>query len=114
GSGVGISAAATPAVELLPVHRIVDDADLGPRTGNAGQYNRPGRYSMHEVRGAVDRVDHPGKAAVTGAWRMFFPDDAVVGQFARQRVADEELDRLVGFGHKVLVALDLDTQRIET
>ena len=56
-------AAAEACVVHLVQHRVMDHADHHPALMDAGDDHAPLRDAVDEIRGPVDRVDHPGIAA---------------------------------------------------
>ncbi len=91
--------------------------DLGRRVAGDGAGDRaaahhqadgdaPAIAAAREVRGAVDRVEHPERAGAVGRTAHLLAQDRLAGEVAREAVADEAFRRAIGFRDEVLRALE--------
>ena len=101
--------AAAPGGEQFVEHRIVDDPDLDPAVGDAGDRDAEMRHAAGEVRGAVDRIDDPHRPARAGGARVALLADEPIGRKdLREALGDEGLSLAVDLGEKVLRSLEPD------
>ena len=105
-------AAAAAGGEQLLAHRVVDDAVLDAAAHLAGDRYREHREAVHEVGGAVQRVDDPdGVAAAAGA--ALLGEEGVVGVGRADVLDDRALGGAVDLGDEVVAALGGDVQAVE-
>src|SRR5690606_15997625 len=78
----------------------------------AGDCHAPGRDAAHEIRGPVDRIDHPDEAGTAFLRRVLLADDAVLRKGFRNGGAHEEFDLAVAVGDEVLVTFAFHFQRL--
>ena len=70
------------------------------------------RRAAREIRGAVDRIDHPDRRAfMPDAALALLADEAVLGKQAVQARRDQALDLAVDLGQVVLRSLEADSER---
>jgi hypothetical protein len=70
------------------------------------------REAVHEVRGAVERVDDPDHVAVARC-AAFLGEDRVVGVQPADRLDDVGFGRAVDLGHVVVAPLRMDFDGLE-
>jgi hypothetical protein len=71
------------------------------------------RHAAGEVRGAVDRIDHPHCPALAGRVSVALLADEPVGRkHSHQALGDERLGLAVDLGQKVLRTLEADVERL--
>src|SRR4029079_12423989 len=88
-----------------------DRAERELAAGHEGDRHAEMRNAVREIRRAVDRVDHPERLALSlGA--AFLAEERVLGKTRLQARDDHALDLAVGFGDVVLLALELDLDRL--
>ena len=70
------------------------------------------RHAAGEIRGAVDRIDHPHRPARAGGARLaLLADEPVGGKDPEEALGDERLGLAVDLGQIVLRSLELDGER---
>ena len=101
-----------PAPASAREHLIASGIDDHAADQLAGAFQRQRhvehRKSVREVGGAVERIDVPaifGRSCVAAA---FLGHDGVRGEVALQALDDQPLAGAVGFGHQVVLALELE------
>ncbi len=105
-------AAAAPRREQFVTDRIVDHPDLDQTLEHAGDRDAEMRHAAGEIDSAVDRVDHPDRAALAHrpAGRLL-ADEAVVRKGLVQAGGDQLFGLAVDLGQIVLRSLEADLER---
>ncbi len=103
--------------EGLVAYGIVDDAEEQLRTAPECQRDREVRVRVGEVGGAVERIEVPhvaidGRRLERRAGGGFLRDHDVVGKRVSQVTRHHRLDRVIGLGDEIDVALVADRFRL--
>ena len=105
-------AGASAGGEQFVDHGVVDHADLDLAADHGGDRDAEMRRAAREIRGAVDRVDHPDRRAfMPDAAFALLADEAVLGKQAVQARRDQALHLAVDLGQVVLRSLETDSER---
>ncbi len=83
-----------------------DNADHGHVAVEAAERDAESLAAAHEIRGAVDRIDHPAQAARAGTAALLALE-AVDRIGMRETFGQHALDRAIGLGEPVLRAFQL-------
>lgn len=102
---VQVGAAAGDGAVELAGEGVVDDADEGQAFGDEGERDGGVGVAVHEVQGAVDRVDDEGRVEGEAGGRAgdvgFFAEEFVVRVGFVQGGGEHALDCVVGFRDQV-------------
>ena len=114
GLAVEIGTPTLPGIETLIGTHLIDHTQQDLTALCQGDGYGIGRKAMNEIRGAVERIDHPKHLLVAMRCQSLLGDEARLGQQLLQRLDNHALGGLVDIRHIVVGVLALHLIDAET